>query len=225
MTRQILEEEEQPARIPGWALTYIDLLWLLLLFFILRSALGDTGEGRHYREITAALKKRFGVEVAAIPRENGENKTGSGTAAEDRARYGEILREGLDDKAPSRQRSLAARGVIYFPDGADKLQSEQKQILQAVAEQIGATSATIEIRGEVAEQPVNAGKAGGSAADPSYARCVAARDYLVILGIAPQRLRIAVGGQKQSPGERPRVQLYSVTEIAAENSANKPAKR
>ena len=133
-----------------------------------------------------------------------------------------LCRAGLDGQAPARQRSLAARGTIYFPEGADKLQSEQKQILQAVAEQIGPTSATIEIRGAAAEQAVTAANADGSAADPSYARCAAARDYLVKLGIAPQRLRIALDGAKLSPGEKPRVQLYSVTEIAAENP---PAKR
>ena len=57
MTRLPLEDEEQPARIPGWALTYIDLMWLLLLFFILRSAVSEISEGHRYREIDRRVKK------------------------------------------------------------------------------------------------------------------------------------------------------------------------
>jgi flagellar motor protein MotB len=226
MTCQILDDEERPAVIPGWALTYIDLLWLLLLFFIFRSAVSEISEGRRYREITAALKRRFGTDAAAFAEDDKQRRqTESGTIAKDRTQYNEIMREGLDKTAAARERSLTSQGVIYFPDGEDKLQSEQKQILQAVAEQIGPASTVLEIRGEAAEKSVDAAKAGRSAVDPAYARCVAARDYLVKLGIEPQRLRIAVGGEKQPPGEKARVQLYSVTEIVAEIPGKIPAKR
>jgi outer membrane protein OmpA-like peptidoglycan-associated protein len=225
MTRQILEDEEQPAKIPGWALTYIDLLWLLLLFFILRSAVSEIGEGRRYREITAALKKRFGAETAAIVGDGKEKNAAAGAVAKDRTQYSEILREGLDKTAAARKRSLTSRGVIYFPDGEDKLQSEQKQILQAVAQEIGHASEAIEIRGEEAEKAANAEKTDRPAADPAYARCAAARDYLVKLGIDPRRLRIALGGERLPQGERPRVQLYSVTEFVADKPAKTAAKR
>ena len=173
MTRQILEDDEQPAKIPGWALTNIDLLWLLLIFFILRSAVGEIGEGHHFREITAAFKKRFGVEAAAAADNGSGKKAAGGSSDGDRTQYGEILREGLDRAAAARKRSLAARGVIYFPDGEVELGSEQKQVLQAVAESIGHASETIEIRGESAEKNAAAGREGRPAADPAFARCAA----------------------------------------------------
>lgn len=224
MTRRILADEEQPAGIPGWALTYIDLLWLLLLFFILRSAVGEIGRNDRFREITAALKKRFGAEAAATAGENEAKKTAPAAIAKDRNRFDEIVREGFEKNAAADRRSLAARGAIYFSDGELELRSEQKQILQAVAVQIGPTSDAIEIRGETAGDAVRAEKTGDSAVDPAYARCIAARNYLVKLGIEPRRLRIALGGEKRRPGERPRLQLYSVAEIA-EMPGKAPKKR
>jgi flagellar motor protein MotB len=224
MTRPILDDEEQPARIPGWAMTYIDLLWLLLLFFILRSAVGEIGESRRYRDISAALKKRFGMEAMAVPAEQSTNKTEIAANGNDRTQYSEIVRQGLDEAAEKKKRSLASRGVIYFSEGEDQLQSEQKQILQAVAEQIGHASETIEICGVTVEKTVAAGKVDRAAVDPTYARCVAARDYLVKLGIEPRRLRIAIGGEKRRPGERPCVRLYGVAEIA-EKPGKIPVKR
>jgi outer membrane protein OmpA-like peptidoglycan-associated protein len=225
MTRPLLEEEEQPAKVPGWAYTYIDLLWLLLLFFILRSAVSEVSDGPLYHNMAAALKHRFGVEakatVAAGNRKNLETAASGGN----RPQYGEILREGLEEAGESRKRSLAFRGAIYFPEGEDKLLSDQKQILQAVARQIGHSSELIEIRAEADDKTADVENPNRSAADPAYGRCIAARDYLVKLGIEPRRLRIAVVGAGQSSEERPRVQLYSVTEILAENPGKKPAKR
>jgi flagellar motor protein MotB len=217
MTRPILEDEDQSARNPSWTLTYIDLLWLLLLFFILRGAVGENGQGRHYREITAALKKRFGTEAAVEPAGQQAKNSESTAGAKDRSQYDEILQEGLDRAAEAKKRSLISRGTIYFSEG-EQLQGEQKQILQAVAEQIGLGLETIEIRGQAAEKTERA------ATDPAYARCVATRDYLVKLGIAPRRLRIAVDGQRPPPGERPCVQLYSVVEIA-EKPGKTPVRR
>ena len=225
MTRLTFEDEQQPAGIPGWALTYIDLMWLLLLFFILRSAVSEISEGHRYLEMTAALKKRFGVEAEDPAGEGKAKKAEPRTFSKDRTQSSEILRKGLDETAAARKRSLASRGVIYFPDGEEKLRSEQKQILQAVAEQIGHTTGAIEIRGEAFEKAADAEKTSRAAVDTAYARCVAARDYLVKLGIEPLRLRIAVGGARKSPGERPCVQLYTVTEVLAEIPEKIPAKR
>jgi chemotaxis protein MotB len=204
MTRPILEDEEPPLRVPGWAFTYIDLMWLLLIFFILRSVLGDVGDSRRYRDIAAALKKRFGVEARPSSCGMQDKKARADSIAKDRKEYGEIVRDGFDDKADSKKRLLACQGVIYFPDEAAQLQSEQRQLLQAVAERIGHDACEVEIRGD--------------AADSSYARCIAARDFLVKLGIEPKRLRIALGGERSPESERPQVRLYSVTEIVAERS-------
>jgi outer membrane protein OmpA-like peptidoglycan-associated protein len=219
MIRRIIEDEEQPAKVPGWTFTYIDLLWLLLLFFILRGAIGVVGDNRHYREITAALKKRFGAEAAATPGDDA-NKAATETFAADRTQYSEALREGFDDTAAARQRSLALQGTLRFADGEKMIANEHKQILQAVAEQIGPTKETIEIRGEAAARPRT-----GDAADPAYTRCVSARDQLVKLGIAPDRLRIAVVAQRRPAGERPRVQLYAVVETVAETPKKPLTKR
>ena len=167
--------------------------------------------------MTAALKKRFGVEAEATAAAANHEKARTAASAKDRTQYGEILREGLEEAAAARKRSLAFRGAIYFPEGEDKLQSEQKQILQAVAKQIGHASELIEIRGEADEKTADAENPNRSAVDPAYARCVAARDYLVKLGIEPRRLRIASSARGNRSAERkPRVQLYSVTEILAE---------
>jgi outer membrane protein OmpA-like peptidoglycan-associated protein len=228
MTRQILEDEPQPAKIPGWALTYIDLLWLLLLFFILRSAVSEIGEGRRYREITSALKRRFGVEAAATTGGSKESKAAAETIAKDRKQYSEVLREGFDKTAAAQPRSLTLRGAVYFAENDVKLQSEQKQILQAVAERIGREADAIEIRGEAyetREKAAETDRTDRAATDSAYARCVAARDYLVKLGVAPGRLRIAVDGGRPPPGARPRVQLYSVTEMVAEKPGKSPTKR
>jgi hypothetical protein len=224
MNRRILEDEEQPAKIPGWALTYIDLLWLLLLFFILRSAVSDISESRHYREVTAALKKRFGLETAANAGEK-NIKSDTGAIIKDRASYSEVLSDSLNDAATMRKRSLTSRGVIYFSDKDGKLQSEQKQVLQAVAGRIGPASGVIEIHGDAAEKAVNTVKTNHSAADSAYACCTATRDYLIQLGIDPGRLRIAVGGEKRTPGDRTEVRIYSVTEIVAEKPGKKPVAR
>jgi flagellar motor protein MotB len=219
MNRPFLEDEEPPARVPGWALTYIDLLWLLLLFFILQAAVSAIGTGHRFRDLTAALKKRFGTEAVAVARN--EQKRETAADAKDRAQYGETIREGFDDSTAALKRSLTLRGAIYFPDGEVNLQGEQKQLLQAVAEVVGRTSVSIEIRGEATENATEAGKAGAAAADQAYARCAAARNYLIKLGIEPRRLRIAIGDSRRPAGEKPRVTLYSVTEIAAEKSVKK----
>lgn len=221
MTRPILEDEEQQPKVPGWAYTYIDLLWLLLVFFILQIAVSEVSDGPLYRRMAAAMKHRFGVEAEATAA-GGSKKTAVG---QNKLQYGEVLKEGWDAAAEARRRMLALRGTVYFSEGDDSLQSEQKQILQAVAKQVGRSRDQIEIRAEAEEKSPNAESANRPAVEPPYARCVAARDYFVRLGIDPQKLRIAVVAAERSASDRPCVRLYCVSEISAEASVKKPAKR
>ena len=139
--------------------------------------------------IDRGLEKTLRREAAAESAEQQAKIFETTADANDRTQYDEIVREGLDREAEAKKRSLVSRGVIYFSAEDNQLQSEQKQILQAVAEQIGQGSETIEIRGQAAERTERA------ASDSAYVRCVETRDYLVKLGIEPGRLRIAVGGE------------------------------
>jgi outer membrane protein OmpA-like peptidoglycan-associated protein len=221
MARPILEDEEQQPKVPGWAYTYIDLLWLLLVFFILRIAVSEVCDGPLYRKMAAAMKHRFGVEAEATAAGGSMKNTDGKT----KTQYGEIVKEGWDAAAETRRRTLALRGTVYFSAGEDGLQSEQKQILQAVAKQVGRSRDQIEIRAEAEAKSSEGENANRPAVDPPYARCVAARDYLVRLGIDPQKLRIAVIPAERSASDRPCVRLYCVSEISAEASAKKPAKR
>jgi hypothetical protein len=90
-----------------------------------------------------------------------------------------------------------------------------------VAERIGQTSESIEIRGEAVAGKEESDRTDPPGVDPAYARCVATRDYLVKLGIDPGRLRIVVTEAKTQTVERPRVRMYSITEMVAEKPGPK----
>jgi len=53
-------EEDTPASLPGWFVTYADLMSLLLTFFIMLASFSEVREQEKYQALKASMRRQFG---------------------------------------------------------------------------------------------------------------------------------------------------------------------
>ncbi|MHB8902810.1 MAG: OmpA/MotB family protein [Thermoguttaceae bacterium] len=103
-------------------------------------------------------------------------------------------------------------GVIVLPEGKSELDEKSKERLSRIADALRGKPQKIEVRGHATRS--SPGGKGGGEEEPwrlSYARCLAAMDFLVTQGIAPERIRLSQGGayEPYSIDADPEQQMYN----------------
>jgi chemotaxis protein MotB len=232
-----MAEEEEQAGIPEWVVTFGDMMSLLLTFFIMLVSLSEIKQKEQYQAMAESFRRRFGHETAALSMMPGRSKPRNARLAKlavlGRARRADTLRGGDKVKAPVgdyprvqaiRQAEQATRGgVVYFEEGHADLSEQHKRILQATAQVIGGKPQKVEIRGHTSSRPLASDSPYQDHWDLAYRRCRNVMQFLVKLGIDPQRLRISVaahneplhdGTDPQLQKENPRVEVFMLNELA-----------
>jgi flagellar motor protein MotB len=62
--RRLLQEDESPPAAPAWALSFGDLMALLLAMFVLLASMSEVKEDYKFRAMADSLRERFGGEVS-----------------------------------------------------------------------------------------------------------------------------------------------------------------
>jgi flagellar motor protein MotB len=62
--RRLLQEDDPPPAAPAWALSFGDMMALLLAMFVLVASMSEVKEDYKFRAMADSLRERFGGEVS-----------------------------------------------------------------------------------------------------------------------------------------------------------------
>ena len=232
----MMQEEDEPAGIPEWVVTFGDMMSLLLTFFIMLVSLSEIKEEQLYQALAEALRKRFGHETSVVSLMPGEARPRNSKLAKlaslGRARRANTMNGGDKVRAPvgEHPRVMSIRsaehatagGKVIFEEGSAELTEKHKQILQRTAQDIGGKPQKIEIRGHTSTKPLPPGTPYKTHWDLAYARSKNVMEFLVKLGIDPRRIRLAVAADNEPKHigndhllleENPRVEVSILNEL------------
>jgi chemotaxis protein MotB len=230
-------EEEEKAGIPEWVVTFGDMMSLLLTFFIMLVSLSEIKQQEQYQAMAESFRRRFGHETAMLSMIPGRTKPRNALLAKlavmGRARRADTLSGGDKVKAPvgdyarvqeiRKGEQATLGGVVYFDEGAAELTEEHKRILQATAQVIGGKPQVVEIRGHTSTRPLPPDSTYDDHWDLAYDRCRKVMQFLIKLGVNPNRMRIAQAADNEPVHsgvdprlrkENPRVEVFMLNELA-----------
>lgn len=208
-----LEDDDGPPGVPGWVVTFADLMALLLTFFILLLSFSSTQTAK-FEAIAGAMKDALGLrsELALSDRpdrreliESLENKT----AEEDQPIPGGLEKElqkllaelGGESHATAALSSdgivLNISGDLMFASGSSVLSPEARQVLDSIADYILQSARPVDVIGHTDNVPI-ATALFPSNWELSAARAGSAVRYLTERGVNPGRLR-AIGRANTRP--------------------------
>jgi len=197
-----MDDDERAPGAPEWAVTFSDMMALLLTFFILLVSMSEFKQEDKYRNVLDSMRLQFGHEATMasfLPRSS--LTTTQSMAAKGRAKRSDILRDGDAVRSPGGEdplvrtirpeRDTTVGGLVFFGDNDAILTEDAKQSLHAIAEQIQSRPLKIEVRGHTSRTPAPPGQTHWTLASE---RAGVVKDYLVELGIDSQRIRLGSAG-------------------------------
>jgi chemotaxis protein MotB len=228
-------EEDPPAGVPEWVVTFGDMMSLLLTFFIMLVSLSEIKQDERFQAMIESLREQFGHETSPLSAAPGKYRPRNAELAQlasmGRAMRLDILRGGQRVRAPTgdepaiQQRRPGMRtsvgGWVTFASGSAELSDEARSQLQRLVGELQGTPQKIEIRGHTELQPRPDGDAYADNWELAYARSRAVLAFLVQQGIDPRRIRLAQAAQYepwtlsldvQAQRLNPRVEVYMLDE-------------
>ncbi|MFN0196973.1 MAG: flagellar motor protein MotB [Planctomycetaceae bacterium] len=196
-------QEDPPAGVPEWVVTYGDMMSLLLTFFIMLVSLSEVRADKKFRAVMEAVQSYMGYRTAPLS-PVGENfqmnsmfeslqiKLGSFTDSNDQ---GGIKTRSIagDDIRVYRTREGKTTQIgrpILFGEGDIALDVADVEQLQLMLDSIAGKPNKIELHSHVSKQPLPQGSQYADKYQFSFARGKAVFDYLIGHGVAANRIRI-----------------------------------
>lgn len=230
-------EEEPEAGIPEWVVTFGDMMSLLLTFFIMLVSLSEIKEKDMYQAMVESLRRQFGHDTSTASLSPGRHTPRTAElaklASQGRSQRAHLMNGGDKVKAPEgenprvriiRPGSQVNTGtVVYFPEFQAELTDSIRRDLQKEATEIGGKPQKIEVRGHTSQRPLPSDSPYRDAWDLAYARARAVKEFLVSLGINPDRIRVSVaadqepiyrGTDPEKLKQNARVEVFLLDELA-----------
>jgi chemotaxis protein MotB len=203
-------EDDAPAGVPEWVVTYGDMMSLLLTFFIMLVSLSDIQADKKYRAVIEALQKYVGYRTSpkAPPGKRFplnsilERMRTLGSHYNKREGYGGVPVEAPAGKEvrvfhSAQGTSLRIGGPIPFAAGSITLNANAIRRLNNVSELLAGKPNKIEIVGHVSPSPLPANTPVTDKWLLSYLRARAVRDYLLAHGVQEIRMRIRAAADNE----------------------------
>jgi chemotaxis protein MotB len=207
-----LMEEEPPAGVPEWIVTFGDMMSLLLTFFIMLVSMSELRSEQRVAQAVEALRRRFGVQA--------ENRPGAakmrGTKVEAPVGSRPLVRGIRPGEA------VMVGGSVLFDEGLAELSAEARHVLRTIAVELQGKPQKIEIRGHTSRRPLPADSPFQDHWDLAYSRCHAVMAHLESLDIDPRRMRLSVaagyepasvGGDSLLARNNSRVEVFLLNEV------------
>ncbi len=204
-------QEDPPAGVPEWVVTYGDMMSLLLTFFIMLVSLSEVRADKKFRAVMEALQMYMGYRTAPLSPE-GENFQMNSLLESLEKKLG-AFRDG-QEKGGIKTRSIAGDDIrvyrtregkttqigrpVLFGDGDLALDVDDKEQLQEMLDSIAGKPNKIELRSHASKKPLPQGIAYSDKYQFTYARARAVYDYLVEHGVASNRIRITTASDLES---------------------------
>lgn len=209
-------EEDPPAGVPEWVVSFGDMMSLLLTFFIMLVSMSEMKKDDKFQAVVDSLREQFGDSLAAVMVQSGELRPPNGrivklqkTAKHQRE---ELMRgskvsgpRGDFDRVevirPGKRSGVGV--VVYFGDSDDVLSDESKEMLRQLNEEIAGKPQKIEIRGHTSLRPVPKDGKYADHWDLAYHRALAVMKYMnEDLKIDSQRMRVSSAGANEPVATR-----------------------
>jgi chemotaxis protein MotB len=204
-------EEDPPAGVPEWVVTYGDMMSLLLTFFIMLVSLSELkSESGHLRAMLDAIREVFGAEMGefgapgpSLQKTSALDKLQSlGTRSQGGTKKSN--RNSRGSGGPHRPVTSMAQGTVvtlggpvFFSDFGATLTDELKQNLETIIQIVAEKPNRIELRGHASPEPLPPGTPYRDQLDLSFARAHAVALYLISRGIDPRRLLISAASDAE----------------------------
>lgn len=231
-------EEESTDSVPGWIVTYGDLMSLLLTFFVLLASMSEIRENDKYQGVADSMHEHFGRVAMPDSLEPGEarprNALFAALTLAGRSKRKQLLEErgtivAKNDGSPKirvvRPGSQTAVGVVvYFTEKSAELDLEAREDLLETAELLRGKPQKIEVRGHASQEPSESDEGGWELA---VRRAENTMKFLIDdLQIEPKRIRMSVAGSYEpastAAGEaaqraNSRVEVFLLDEVVSES--------
>ncbi|MDX1947358.1 MAG: flagellar motor protein MotB [Pirellulaceae bacterium] len=233
-------EEDPPAGVPEWIVTYGDMMSLLLTFFIMLVSMSELKQTDKFQGVADSLHQQFGYDSSISSLIPGDlrprNSTLAAMALTGRSKRRAQMEGGVKEKgsAGDNQRVRIIRPgnrtgigtVIFFEEAGRELTAEAQADLRQIADILSGKPQKIEVRGHTSQRPATATAEIRDNWDLAYARAHATMEFLVReLKIDPQRIRMSVAGPYEPTHsgvdaaklrENPRVEVFMLEEVVSD---------
>lgn len=205
-------EEDPPAGIPEWVVTFGDMMSLLLTFFILLFSMSEIRSNEKIQELMGAMHRTFGKHpapsspvpvgiIASSPQdapsapEGKEKKRSRSKSGFDRSKVS-LGEDPLSRTMRPGTFTVVGRTVLFAEDSA-RLSDEARVQLGEAAVLVAGKPNKISVRGHTSRKPLPPGSRYHNDWELAFARCLNAAEYLVTLGIERERIELDVVGSSE----------------------------
>ena len=191
-----------PEGVPGWIVSYGDMMSLLLTFFIMLYAMSSI-DAKKAETVTQVMRETFGTSKDAIfvPFPAKESLTSTlGSQKSNRSQTVETVQSGNPTKSKIpviKPVEKITKGVILFENDSDTLGKDAIVAIQETYQQLKGSPLMIELRGHTG---LNERGANSDSMDLAYARAYMVRKHLIDLGIDPIRIIVTAWGTNHMSG-------------------------
>ena len=186
------KKKKDEGGVPGWIVTYGDMMSLLLTFFIMLYAISSLDAAKA-QAVSQSMREQFGYHPQMYVPIPG-------------ARHDKSLKDGRPQKSSTFQEGNPARpslstlspkekvnnSFVRFVSGSEELDEESRRHLDSILSELQGRPQKIELKGRTSQ-----GEKKGpyrSDMDIAYARAYKVREYLIDKGIKNTRIELNIVG-------------------------------
>lgn len=204
-------EEDPPAGVPEWVVTYGDMMSLLLTFFIMLVSMSKMKEEGTMRAMLDAISESFGAtdgpfgvpgfskqktSIYTKPASKGDKDEGG--VEKDSRKSGGIGGPNPQVRTISKGTLVTMGGPVRFSPGTAELLPQLKQDLEQIASLVRDKANVIEVKGHTSPEPLPPDSPYRDHLDLSYARAANVARFLTeSLGISDRRIIISAVGDTE----------------------------
>ncbi|MDR1958760.1 MAG: OmpA family protein [Planctomycetaceae bacterium] len=186
------KKKSEDGGVPGWIVTYGDMMSLLLTFFIMLYAISSLDVSKA-KSIAMSMRQQFGYKPQMYYPVPGSKFDTAPDKQEKRQQPGS-LRQEPNNTVPTRPHQEKVRkSYIFFVANSEELNEAAKRDIRNVFPELDGRPQKIELCGHAGPDEKDA--PFSDTMDLAYARAFNVRNHLIGLGIKPARIIISVIGE------------------------------
>lgn len=205
-------EDDPPAGVPEWVVSFGDMMSLLLTFFIMLVSMSEMKKDDKFQAVVDSLREQFGDSLATVMISAGDLRPPNGRIAKlkkmAKDQRDELMKgskvsgpKGEYDRVevirPGKRSGVGL--VIFFDEHNATLTEDAKQRMRQLNDEIAGKPQKIEIRGHTSLRPLSPDGPYKDHWDLAYQRALATMRFMVKdLRVDPQRIRVTSAGANES---------------------------
>lgn len=204
-------EDDPPAAVPEWVVSFGDMMSLLLTFFIMLVSMSEMKKDDKFQAVVDSLREQFGDSLATVMIQAGELRPPNGRVIKltksAKHQRDEMMKgskvtgpKGEFDRVevirPGKRSGVGL--VVFFDEMNAVLTEDSKELMRQLNEEIAGKPQKIEIRGHTSLRPLSPDGPFKDHWDLAYQRALTTMRFMVKeLAVDPQRIRVTSAGANE----------------------------